>query len=144
MKIRNSSKAVIIHNNKLLVTKLEEKNEVFYLLPGGGQKPGEMLKECLVRECTEETGYEIEVHELLFVRECFLDKGIHRVEFIFCGILKEAGVTDGAVMDKNQIGIEWIEIENIMEEPLFPVGIRSLIKSYSKGTHIKTYLGEIL
>lgn len=56
--------------------------------------------------------------------------------------MKEAGVTDGAVMDKNQIGIEWIEIENIMEEPLFPVGIRSLINSYSKGTYIKTYLGK--
>lgn len=103
-----------------------------------------MLKECLVRECTEETGYKIEVHELLLVRECFLDEGIHRVEFIFSGILKETDITDRSVMDKNQIGIEWIEIENIMEEPLFPVGIRSLINSYSKGTHIKTYLGEIL
>ncbi|ANY75189.1 hypothetical protein BBD41_22890 [Paenibacillus ihbetae] len=144
MKIRNSTKAVIIHNNKLLVTKLEEKKDVFYLLPGGGQKPGEMLKECLVREYIEETGYEIEVHELLFVRECFLDEDIHRVEFIFSGILKEAGVADEAVMDKNQIGIEWIKIDNIMKEPLFPVGIRSLINSYSKGKHIETYLGEIL
>lgn len=144
MRIRNSTKAVIIHNNKLLVTKLKDKDEVFYLLPGGGQEPGEMLKECLVRECTEETGYEIEVQELLYVRECFLDEGIHRVEFIFSAILKEADVIDGTALDKNQIGIEWIEIDNIMEEPLFPAGFRSLIDSYSKGKHATTYLGEII
>ncbi|NMO95334.1 NUDIX domain-containing protein [Paenibacillus lemnae] len=144
MKIRNSAKAVIIHNNKLLVTIVKDKEEEFYLLPGGGQEPGEMLKKCLVRECMEETGYEIEVKELLYIRECFLDSDIHRVEFIFNGIVKEAYVNGSRIMDKNQIGIKWIEIENVINEPLFPIGVRSLIDYYSKGKYIKTsYLGEI-
>lgn len=141
LKLRNSTKAIIIENNSVLVTKLHDEKEVFYLLPGGGQEPSEKLTDCLVRECIEETGYEIEVQELLFIRECFMDKDIHRVEFIFKGnILRETEIMG---MDKDQLGIEWIELDNILNEPLFPTELRTLIKSYQKGYHKKTYIGEI-
>lgn len=141
LKLRNSTKAIIIENNSVLVTKLHDENEIFYLLPGGGQEPGEKLIDCLVRECIEETGYEIEVNELLFIRECFMDKDIHRVEFIFKGnIVRETEITG---MDKDQLGIEWLELDNILNEPLFPTELRTLIKSYINGDHEKTYIGEI-
>ena len=70
MLIRNSAKAIIIVDNKLLVNKMND-GEMFYLLPGGGQNPGELLSDALERECIEELRYHIRVNELLFVREGF-------------------------------------------------------------------------
>ncbi|MBX2996033.1 MAG: NUDIX domain-containing protein [Bdellovibrionaceae bacterium] len=55
---------------------LNEKNEVlliqradngFWALPGGCHDLGETPKECAERECREESGYEVEVVELLGV-----------------------------------------------------------------------------
>ncbi|MBE9916443.1 NUDIX domain-containing protein [Paenibacillus donghaensis] len=142
MKLRNSAKAIILNNNSVLVTKHHDESGIFYLLPGGGQEPGEKLTECLIRECIEETGYEIEVKELLFVRECFLDKDIHRVEFIFKGEIGR--ITEITEMDNGQLGIEWLDLDNILNEPLFPAELRKLIESHNKGQREKTYLGEIV
>ncbi len=41
------------------------------------------------------------------------------------------------------MGIEWINIETIIDEPLFPKELRTFIKSYTNGNKEKTYLGEI-
>lgn len=36
MKIRNSVKAILIHEDKLLVTTYEDEDGTYHLLPGGG------------------------------------------------------------------------------------------------------------
>lgn len=41
--IRTSAKAVIIQNGKLLAIKLNDGEEEWYILPGGGQDSEEML-----------------------------------------------------------------------------------------------------
>ena len=41
--IRNSVKAIIIKDEKVLFTKNKDKDGVFYLLPGGGQEHGENM-----------------------------------------------------------------------------------------------------
>jgi len=43
--IRNSAKAIIIKDGKLLCTKNKNKFGIFYLLPGGGQEPFETIIE---------------------------------------------------------------------------------------------------
>jgi ADP-ribose pyrophosphatase YjhB (NUDIX family) len=114
---------------------------MYYLLPGGGQIAGAKLKETLIRECIEETGFEVEVNDLVFVRECLMDKDIHRVEFIFkCEIVSESIISQ---MDKNQIGIEWLEIVNLPQEPLFPRELRTKITELNKDIQKQIYIGEI-
>ncbi|MBM7583858.1 hypothetical protein JOC86_000395 [Bacillus pakistanensis] len=40
MYVRNSLKAVILHNNRILLTENQDEEGVFYLFPGGGQNHG--------------------------------------------------------------------------------------------------------
>ncbi|MED4072856.1 hypothetical protein [Priestia endophytica] len=40
MRLKNSAKAILIHNGKLLVTTYKEGEEIYHLLPGEGQRIG--------------------------------------------------------------------------------------------------------
>lgn len=142
MIIRNSAKAIIIVDNKLLVTKMND-GEIFYLLPGGGQNPEEVLTATLERECREEVGYHIKVNELLFIREGFDNAEIHRVEFIFdCTIIGKVE-NYSPVFDKMQCGLEWLNIDKLSILPLYPEELRYQIKQFAVKEHAKVYLGEI-
>lgn len=69
MLIRNSAKAVILKDSKVLLTKNIDDEGFFYLFPGGGQDHIETLPETVKRECLEEIGQQVEVGELLHLRE---------------------------------------------------------------------------
>ena len=68
--IRNTVRALIIQNDKLLSIKKERPNVgIYYALPGGAQEPNETLEQALKRECIEELGVEIIESKLLCIRE---------------------------------------------------------------------------
>jgi 8-oxo-dGTP pyrophosphatase MutT (NUDIX family) len=67
--IRNSAKAVIINDQKLLAIKKEDDDGFYYILPGGGQEIYEDFASALKRECLEEIGADVIVGELRYVRE---------------------------------------------------------------------------
>ncbi|MEA1975825.1 MAG: NUDIX domain-containing protein, partial [Bacillota bacterium] len=89
--IRNSIKAIIINNNKILLTHNEYGGEQFYLLPGGGQNHGETIIDALKRECLEEVNSSVDVLRLRFIREYIgknhqfasEDSDVHQVELMF-------------------------------------------------------------
>jgi ADP-ribose pyrophosphatase YjhB (NUDIX family) len=89
--IRNSAKAIIIENKKILLTKNKDDFGFFYLFPGGGQEHGEELKDAVLRECLEEIGEKVVVGNLVYVREYIgknhefaaWDSDVHQVEFYF-------------------------------------------------------------
>lgn len=140
MMIRNSARSVIIVDNKLLVTKMNN-NGIFYLLPGGGQKPGELLTETVKRECKEEIQYNVKVNELLFVRESFDDAEIQRVEFIFnCNLISKLD-NCAPIFDTMQCGLEWLNIYELSSLPLYPQEIRYQIQQYFNKKQIETYHG---
>ena len=141
MIIRNSDKGIIIRGNKLLVVELEN-NGRYYTLPGGKQEPNELMLDALKREMLEETGYDVNPIELLFIRETFEEDGeTHRVEFmVLCEIVAE--VSDNKFQyDEYQVGTKWINIDNISEEPLYPVELRKLIKNFYLGKRGDVYQG---
>ena len=41
--IRNSAKALIIKEDRMLAIKIKDKNDEWYILPGGGQESEELL-----------------------------------------------------------------------------------------------------
>lgn len=48
--IRNSAKALVIKDGRILAVKIKDNNEEWYILPGGGQESEELLPEAVCRE----------------------------------------------------------------------------------------------
>jgi 8-oxo-dGTP diphosphatase len=148
--IRNSAKAIIISNDKVLLTKNKDDLDFFYLFPGGGQEVGEELRKTLIRECIEEINQEIEVGELVFIREYIgknheffeFDNDIHQVEFYFNCKLKSKNkiISNGNIPDSYQVGVEWIEISKLDTIRLYPNILKDKIKN---NVLSPCYLGDV-
>lgn len=146
--IRNSAKAVIIDQERILLTKNADDKGFFYLFPGGGQERGEELRDAVIRECVEEIGCEVEVRDLLFVREYIgknhefaeWDSEVHQVEFYFdCSIIRGTDNYQGSNPDADQVGVEWIALDRLNEVRVYPEQFAVYI---SKGGKMPTYYGD--
>ncbi len=140
--IRNSAKALIIKEGKMLAIKLNDNGEVFYIMPGGGQESEEQLSEAVYREVVEELGLEIIPKEVVFVIEGIHGERFHRVDVVFlCEYVRE--IPDAVLHgDTNQIGYDWLDIETLISQPLYPSKLRRQIIKLYHGEKYKTYLGN--
>ena len=120
--IRSAARAVIIYEGRLLTARMRDSHGDYFILPGGGQRPGETLEQTVLRECFEETGVRVEVGALLFVREYigrnhqFSPKhvGFHQLEHVFrCRILNPMEAVVGHETDNNQIGVTWVPLSDL-------------------------------
>ncbi len=147
--IRNSAKAVIVREGKLLLTVNTDHLEgSYYLLPGGGQEKKETLEEAVKRECEEELGVEIEVVRFAAIREYIgahhefakWDEEFHQVEIMFeCRLLEEPKVSYQPQGDLRQTGFAWIPIEDLELVRIYP----KALASWLNGTRKKQYLGDV-
>ena len=151
IKTRNSAKAIIIKNGKMLFTKNRDDLGIYYILPGGGQEPEETLIDALKRECREEIGAEIEIGELQYIRE-FIEKNHppigchyepHQIEFMFlCSLVSDITLEKGTEPDSFQIGAEWLELSRLAEYRTYPQMMNDIISS--DGKFLDTvYLGDV-
>jgi len=141
-KIRNSAKALIIKDGKMLASKINDNGDIFYIMPGGGQESEETLEEAVRREVKEEFGLIVEPKTLEFVIEGVTGESFHRVDLVFlCEYIKE--IPDAQITgDYNQIGFDWLPIENLMNEPLYPSKLRKQIMNLSNAEETVVYLGN--
>lgn len=129
--IRSTSKALIVHDGKLLLNRCRDKYRgEYYSLPGGGQHRFETMEEAIVRECLEETGYRVTPQRLAVVcEEIFESKEIrtlypeyaHRVHHIFlCALDVTKPVNAPTEADLGQLESVWIpigELDSLNVEP---------------------------
>lgn len=141
-KIRNSAKALIIKDGKMLASKINDNGDIFYIMPGGGQESEETLEEAVRREVKEEFGLIVEPKTLEFVIEGVTGESFHRVDLVFlCEYIKE--IPDAEITgDYNQIGFDWLPIENLMNEPLYPSKLRKQIMNLYNAEETVVYLGN--
>lgn len=148
--IRNSAKAVIVRDGKVLLTKNKDRDGYFYLFPGGGQEAAESLNAAVVRECLEEIGQRVTVGELLHVREYIgkhhefaqWDADIHQVEFYFRCELVSPDISgfNGSNPDPDQVGVEWIDISRLDEIRVYPQTLSGMMQA---GTNGPCYIGDV-
>lgn len=130
MSIRSDSKAIIIHNNQVLLNKCcDVYNGDYYSLPGGGQETYETMEEAVVRECLEETGYAVaperfaalceEICDSEFFRENYPDYA-HKMLHIFVCRLTSEEIQPPTETDDMQVGIEWVDMDKLPALRLLP------------------------
>lgn len=150
-RFRNSAKAVIIKDNRLLAIQHADVLDRYHALPGGGQRPFETLEEALKRECLEELGVRVEAGDLLFIREYIgknhefaeKDGDMHQIEFYFrCEIVGETGELVGEIPDKTQTGAAWLELDRLEHHQLYPKVLRGLLKTETLSAK-PAYLGDV-
>ncbi len=149
--IRNSAKAVIFRDGKLLVIIKRDQEGRYAVLPGGGQKWGETLPEALKRECQEEIGADVKVRKLLFIREyrsdhhefASISPDLHQVEFYFkCKISRDYEPAQGSHPDNGQREVRWVSLDQLEKVNLYPRSIHTLLADL-KHSDFPVYLGDI-
>jgi len=137
-------------------------------LPGGGLEPNESLYEAAEREALEETGLQVKVRSVAFLRECIVPKCVsaeemRRVLGIWSARAQELGIEVGPAAEDRGLdhayalevyvwaelvegqspepkpddvlglAAEWIPLEQIEHEPLFPCELRALARDLLAG-----------
>ncbi|MDD2655958.1 MAG: NUDIX domain-containing protein [Patescibacteria group bacterium] len=118
---RPSIYAIIIKDNQLLMTKF---GKYGYFLPGGGIDLGEDHIDTLIRELKEETGYTVEVGDLLDIQTAFFkspikEKYSHTIKIFYKAEIISENPEDIKLTESENIlnvSVEWVnlsEIENL-------------------------------
>ncbi len=144
--VRNSVKAIIIEDNKLLCIRKRDKYGDYFILPGGGQNKDETFVETLLRECQEELGSIVTVGKLKYIRE-YIGKNhefsdtddAHQVEYMFeCDLIEQPNMDKATHLDEGQEGFRWVEITKSNKRVYPKVLIERLYDKYDD-----VYWGDI-
>lgn len=130
MKYRVSARGVLEEDGKVLFIEYSDKQGTYCSLPGGSQKKGESLSSTLKREFKEEAGLDVEVGDVLLVREFIIEKpdvkawegGIHQIEIIFkCRKTNpEQKESKGLKPDNDMNCLKWIHRNDFENFIIYP------------------------
>jgi len=151
MGIRSTAKAIIIKGDKILLNKCKDiKNGDYYSLPGGGQQKYETLHEAVIRECLEETGYNINPIKFVAVcEEICMNAGFrekypeyaHKMYHIFICELQNEEMKVPTEKDSMQLDSEWIEMDALKGIRILPKLVGSNILGIINGA-VSAFLGS--
>jgi 8-oxo-dGTP diphosphatase len=97
--MRKAARAIIIHQNKMLVMHRNKYGSKYFTLVGGGATDEETLEQTLAREVMEETGLQVVNHQLVFFEE---HPAPHNEQYIYLCEVESYG--DVAVQDESEEG----------------------------------------
>jgi 8-oxo-dGTP pyrophosphatase MutT (NUDIX family) len=149
--VRNSGKAIVILDGRLLVIKHRDSEGDWYSLPGGGQDPGETITAALQRECLEESGVGVDVGPLRYVREYIganhefshEDGDSHQVDFVFeCRLLADPAHARPSRPDPRQVGTAWLALATLETSRLYPKELARLLL-HGIDPRAAMYLGDV-
>ena len=121
MKKRESCRAIIFSEDKMVVMYREKNDRVYYTFPGGGINEGEDVESCIIREVKEEFGIDVEP-----IKEVYLYENEKSIQHFFtCKWLSgELGSGEGEEFQGDQSrGIYipmLVENERLSQIPLMP------------------------
>jgi len=127
--IRVAARALIIEEGRLLVMTYSDDNGSWCVTPGGGIAKKETLVDGLRREVMEELGLEIEVGDVVYVRELLgasakvlyggITEETHQLELFF-RCLRSGEPSGGTRGDNFSTGWEWVPLGELAARNFFP------------------------
>lgn len=128
---RVAVKALIVRDGHVLMNHSRTPDgQDLYEPPGGGQEHGEDQVAALERECREEIGARVEVHQLACMYEVITDRRLvdggpmplfHQVNLAYwCGLAEGEEPGEGTDPDPRQVGTTWLPIARLDEHDVRP------------------------
>ena len=128
MAIRNSAKAIVLRDGKILLNRCRSRFGIYYALPGGGQRIGETLEEAIRRELLEETGLSVTPQRMAGVYEQVTQRNEggpdHKLYFLFLCKLNDIEKLKPTERDLYQLSSEWVDLQDAIDGRLFPKTVR--------------------
>lgn len=150
--IRNSAKALLLKDGRLLLNRCETSaGEEYFDLPGGGQHVYETMEEAVVREVLEETGLTVEpVRFAAIAEEIFTDSEMrrrypeycHRTLHIFLARVTSETVGENTETDFQQTGSVWVAPEEAEGLSIVPLQLRGRLREIL-AAESPVYLGSV-
>lgn len=141
MNKRESCRAIVFVDSKLVTMKRVKDGRLYYTFPGGGLENGEQQKDCVVRECIEEFGIIVEPVKRIYIYENDKTKQYFYLCNYVSGVVG-SGVGEEFQEDRNKGEYEptLMDIKDIPSLPLMPPEIAvavaedavDLYKNYNK------------
>lgn len=122
----------LFKDGKVLLIKDSRFEEPMYYLPGGALEHGETFSQACIRELKEETNLDIEVKDLLYLRD-FIKDGKHVVDTFFLGEIKSGEMTNKFDPDRGikDFDLVWADIKELKQFNFFPIYLKEqLAKDY--------------
>lgn len=149
MKHRIRAVGILIQNDKVLLLRVNDSSGEYWIPPGGGLEDDDHhTKACLQREYLEEAGIQVDIGELICVRE-FLEttRNIYHSEFFYHikhyqgepHINNLTGLNDEAFIK----GVEWVSLSELNNRRTFPTDLTALTKlavNQRYSTHLGSYI----
>lgn len=123
------SRVVIIKDNKVLLVKHEQDGKTAWIFPGGRVEENESVSSAAIRECKEETGYNIKINGVCYIQEY----DIFYVTYFYSTITGGELVIgkDPELPDDEQIlkDVKWIDLDKLNNYEVYPRKLADLICS---------------
>lgn len=148
-KHRIRAAGIIVQDDHVLLIKVKDFTGEYWIPPGGGLEACDLhTKDCVKRECLEEVGLEVQVGELLCVRE-FLEttKNRYNAEFFYHIEQFEgqphtdnlAGLNDEEFIQS----VEWVPVTSLAAIRTFPTDLTAVVDLVSHkvaSIHLGSYI----
>jgi 8-oxo-dGTP diphosphatase len=140
MKHRISVGALIVRGDTVLMVNHKRIDKYdFWVAPGGGIKGKELMKDAVIREVKEETGFDVCVGNLLYIEEMF-EPQMRMVKFWYqCDIL--AGQLDYSSPDAKAeyiIDAKFMTQQELLDNEVFPLELKKAFWQRIKKNELKT------
>ena len=124
-----TARAVIIHNDEVILLYRKKKNKIYYALPGGHLENNETKEECVIREVKEELSINIKIISFLGI----VEKKKH-IDYIYnCEYLSGNLLLGGEEKEQNNPNnyyeIHKIRLQDIDKIPLYPANLNMIKKA---------------
>ncbi|MBE3591489.1 MAG: NUDIX hydrolase [Thermoanaerobacter sp.] len=131
LKFRGSflvARVVIVEEGKVLLVKHQEGEKVAWVFPGGRVEENESVAAAAIRECKEETGYDIKLNGVCYIQEY----DIYYVTYFYSSIIggKLTLGSDPELPKEKQVlkEVKWVDLKDLKNYQVYPQKLAELIQ----------------